>query len=363
MSRIALLAWVLLTGGCWSVPDKAWWSPNDAAIYEPAEVSEMQVVEIAEGGGLFHPEQQGRLRDWLEHSSPHDPLIVFVHGWHHNAWYESERRMDGNLRGFRAFLHKLELQSGGKQLDAIYVGWRGDSMDTLIPWEASDFITVRGRKEASVKIGNGALKELLDYLRKRHPERRILVAGHSFGGSAVLHAVNSWLEEGQEMPENFEYLLMNPAAHYDELKQVETALNARIQVQDANSVTSRDLLARPHRKLLVMQAKGDFPVRFLYPIAIGERAIGFDRNHISHHGRICTGDLCESNSCDVHLAANFVMQPVDGCQNPKPRAIWVVLAEDGLSNNHNDIFTGTQARILAGWIGERLGLVAPTVRR
>lgn len=357
MRYVVLVLCVLLASGCWTVPDKAWWPSNDAVVQPPAERSEMLVLEFKESGEPFHPEQQDLLHAWLEVRSPDDPLIVFVHGWHHNAWYESRQRMDRNLDSFRGFLRMLEDQSGGQPLDAIYVGWRGDSMDTIIPWESSDFLSFWCRKRVSETVGRNGVSGLLDYLRTRHPDRKTVIVGHSFGGSVVLHAVRAWLDQGHEMPDNTEYVLINPAVHYAELESVREALEARALRLQAMG-TGPGLLARPHRKLLVLQAKGDLSVRWLYPLALGETAVGFDKNRITHRGHICPRSGCVAGVCDVQMAAGFVMKLADhvSCEHVLEEPLWVVLADDGLSKSHNDIFNGTQAQILSGWITQRLEL-------
>ncbi|MBI4755900.1 MAG: hypothetical protein HY778_10930 [Betaproteobacteria bacterium] len=139
-------------------------------------------------------------------------LLVFVHGWKHNADHD-----DGNVAAFRATLeHMYDLDAGKVQIQArekgvrelprkvigIYASWRGLAMADLGPLENLSFYT---RKGAADRVAKGSIRELFARLRRfqqakfQHnptdPKVRMIVLGHSFGGLVVYTALSQFLME------------------------------------------------------------------------------------------------------------------------------------------------------------------------
>jgi hypothetical protein len=173
-------------------------------------------------------------------------LVVFIHGWKHNA-----REDDENLKGFRAFLASaaliekerrmiklspgdgapaaVPLEAGtpciGKAVDdearkrqprrivGLYVSWRGNSID-LAP---VDNLTFWSRKTAAMHVAQGSSRELFARLRgfkcvnnsimqadgskscNRPPSHndkiQIVLIGHSFGGLILYNSLSGSLIE------------------------------------------------------------------------------------------------------------------------------------------------------------------------
>ena len=127
-------------------------------------------------------------------------LVVFVHGWHHNA-----RADDSNVRDFRRLLdevaHAENRATGGglgRRVVGLYVGWRGESL----PVDYLSDITFWNRKAAAERVAQGSVRELfarLDRVRdeaclkKGEPNIRLLTIGHSFGGLITYNALSSEL--------------------------------------------------------------------------------------------------------------------------------------------------------------------------
>lgn len=121
-------------------------------------------------------------------------LVVFVHGWHHNA-----DANDTNVRNFRGLLRDLsqaEHTNGGRRVVGIYVGWRGESL--TIPW--LNELTLWDRKNTAEKVAQGSVREFfakLDAFRDRPPAKdepkkiRLLTIGHSFGGLITFESLSS----------------------------------------------------------------------------------------------------------------------------------------------------------------------------
>jgi pimeloyl-ACP methyl ester carboxylesterase len=119
-------------------------------------------------------------------------LVVFVHGWHHNA-----DANDRNVRDFRDFLRDMAVLEGEtehRRVIGLYVGWRGESVD--LP--GVKVLTFWDRKATAEKVAQGSVRELFarldawrDSRRAKIPKPRLLVIGHSFGGLITYESLSS----------------------------------------------------------------------------------------------------------------------------------------------------------------------------
>ncbi len=126
------------------------------------------------------------------HSTRGLSLVVYIHGWHHNA-----EATDGNVRALRALLRDIALIEGenGHRVVGIYVGWRGESV--RVPGLSA--LTFWTRKDTAERIAQGSVRELfakLDYFRDLRREGatgtvRMLTIAHSFGGLVGFAALSS----------------------------------------------------------------------------------------------------------------------------------------------------------------------------
>jgi len=125
-------------------------------------------------------------------------LVVFVHGWHHNA-----KAGDDNVRSFRKLLGDValaEAKGAGRRVVGVYVGWRGESITAS--W--INVATFWERKNTAERVAQGSVRELfakLDVFRDRanggnktdNPSGRVrlLTIGHSFGGLITYESLSS----------------------------------------------------------------------------------------------------------------------------------------------------------------------------
>ena len=147
-------------------------------------------------------------------------VLVFVHGWKHNA-----RSDDDNLAAFRGILAQAALDTPDRPVFGVFVGWRGLSLygPRFLPIENVTFFT---RKEAALRVALGSVRELLGRLqdfcnreRSAAMEPVLVIVGHSFGGLIVYSAVAQSLIEaaaataqGRVVPSFANLvLLVNPA--------------------------------------------------------------------------------------------------------------------------------------------------------
>jgi hypothetical protein len=162
-------------------------------------------VEFNEQGQLFDPKQIDRLMTTLDAESRDVIMLVYVHGWHHNASPEDE-----NLKSFRRVLTKIsqeeaaEAKSAKKRLVVgIYVGWRGDSFRE--PLGLINILSFSDRYNTATKLGHNGLIEVLARLnrfkkKKNHGEEHIgstklISIGHSLGGAALYSAIHPVLTD------------------------------------------------------------------------------------------------------------------------------------------------------------------------
>ncbi|MBL6458640.1 hypothetical protein JMJ55_25200 [Belnapia sp. T6] len=173
-------------------------------------------------------------------------LIVFVHGWRHNASYDN-----GNVISFRNLLAAAAHaeRETGRRVVGVYVGWRGLSTS----FSSLELLTFWGRKEAAARVAQGSTRELFNRLRNfrcernrtqlhdgrtppgfddcswvptpARPQARVntVMVGHSFGAwilynslaGALLETVAHHHSIDQSGPANLRYadlvVLLNPA--------------------------------------------------------------------------------------------------------------------------------------------------------
>ena len=173
----------------------------------------LSYVEFSDQGWGYNSGQQMKhLEDRLKKSFKEEAddflVIVFVHGWHHNA-----HDNDCNVNEFRVMLNvALERWKAGgdyarasrpRKIIGVYVGWRGESLD--IP--AIRYTTVMDRRSGAEHVAKGSIRDLFAMLRKheiqenRERQSRVqtMVIGHSFGGLIAFHAVSQALVNELEL--------------------------------------------------------------------------------------------------------------------------------------------------------------------
>ncbi len=156
------------------------------AVTKPVAFS-MNFVEIDEQGVLANRDQANAA---VEEASRDEVggsyVIVFVHGWHHNASTD-----DGNVRGFYDALALVSRWNPKRKVKGVYIGWRGDSL----PIKGLRYLTFWDRKNTSDEVGRGGLLEFLLRLERgvksaeHNGRNKLLVVGHSFGASVTFNAL------------------------------------------------------------------------------------------------------------------------------------------------------------------------------
>ncbi|MFT5498398.1 MAG: hypothetical protein ACI9TH_003810, partial [Kiritimatiellia bacterium] len=213
--------------------------------YEPALATNrtgktFAVVEFDEQGELWQREQLSGLLthiDEVKRSGQNVLLMLYVHGWNHNASPRSE-----NYRRFRALIEELPIESiklgpsneRPNHLMGVYIGWPGRGIDTRVfsvPWAETrwgastglgtrmvgglyDFVyqlsdlprvfTFWNRAGVAEKVSQVAATETLLAItaalkmpvineQEQLGDMRMIVIGHSMGGLVVERAMNQAL--------------------------------------------------------------------------------------------------------------------------------------------------------------------------
>jgi pimeloyl-ACP methyl ester carboxylesterase len=166
-------------------------------------------VEFDDLGVPYEPKQMTQLLKRVREEAA-NPLtvVVFVHGWRHNASAD-----DWNVEGMRDLLGQLaesedkaaHSSQPKRKVFGIYVGWRGLSLQGP---DLLEYASFWDRKAVATHVAQGSVRELfaeLRLLRKsknansadltQPPPMRMIIIGHSFGGLVVYHAVSQFLLE------------------------------------------------------------------------------------------------------------------------------------------------------------------------
>lgn len=226
-------------------------------------------------------------------------LIVYVHGWKHNADVG-----DDNLRKFRgllkatAVLEKLSSAPGSalapRKVVGIYIGWRGKS------WNIPDWalnLSFWSRKAAAQHVALGAVQDLFARLRaiqSRYSAAngrgsclvtgdkndagarcriRSLIVGHSFGAAIVYAAVAPQLIESlsvaYDRPE-----VRNPAEKaidgIDPVADMVVLLNPAFEASRFEPLRRAADRYRPRLRrppvMVVVTSENDWATRYTFPL-------------------------------------------------------------------------------------------------
>lgn len=197
-------------------------APNDPQgplSIVPGDGYSLSVIEFDDQGAFYDRRQLDALEEKLRELAGEDTIIlVFVHGWKHNA-----DREDDNLLSFQQLLEQTAAadKASGARVLGVFIGWRGRSLSGL----GLENFTFWDRKQAAHRVGEGSVREVFWRLREfrrnnigRDRLSPVVILGHSFGGLIVYTAVAESLIEaastaGGDAPSSLADLvvLVNPA--------------------------------------------------------------------------------------------------------------------------------------------------------
>ncbi|WP_431102905.1 hypothetical protein [Roseateles noduli] len=291
----------------------------------------MSVVEYDDYGNLMNRAQmQGAVAAATEAAKTGGIVMVFVHGWHHNASKHADRdgkvKDDDNLANFKLQVERVakakelfrpadakgRATEPHKKVLGIYVGWRGESIPNKgLTTPASYLLTFWGRKEAAHTIGlSGGVYELFSRLSQiraetADAESKLIITGHSFGGAVVYSSLSNALMEqirsdggpGAKPPPFADLiLLINPAFE---------AMRIRPQLDLARR-QEYPVSSKP--RLIILTTDADKATRLAFPVGRSLSTL-FDRyadaqspdenrHAVGHHIPYVTHQLIEKPSVE-----------------------------------------------------------------
>lgn len=212
-------------------------------------------------------EKEGAVQDLL--------IVVYAHGWRHNA-----SACDDNVICFTRLLERLDLierRLSGKEarkVFGVYVGWRGLSA-TLQPFE---WLSFWERKNSADRVGLGGVTELLSRLnhfrRNLNPRRQgegthLIITGHSFGGQVIFSALSNNLIERAvrtEIDRATNSVRYGTATSFGDLVVlVNPAFEGSKYEALRHAATNRCYSEKQRPVLLVVTSKADSATRLAFP--------------------------------------------------------------------------------------------------
>ena len=360
--KLAILAVLMVSLVLSYIPDRPWQTPAaDIATQN------FHTIEFDDQGEPHDAKQWQGLQARLRQSgNAQQELIIFIHGWHHNA-----ASTDENFIAFQNFYQQMAQSDKQRNLIGLYIGWRGDKYDPF--WldgsddaesmvEPLDFPTIFQRKTVASRIGKQGMSQLLDALDAEISAgylQRYTVIGHSLGGAVALHASKDRIRQAiidkRENPNLF--ILLNPAVNVDEYKPLDTLLS----------------IDRQKPAMVVLQSKGDYALKEAFRwMKDGQRAMG-NSWAITHDVARCPRADCSKieympeamlkhdaiPGCAMTLGTSGwkirarlqSRTNVQTCPDANMQAVWVLSVTDDIINGHNGILTPDHAIALSEIMG------------
>jgi hypothetical protein len=184
--------------------------------------------------------------------------------------------LDEDLRRFGQAIseaRKMDKEKYGdtRHVMGIYVGWRGESIDSNVALPLS-VLTFWERKNTAQAIGDGAVFELfrkLADIREEYPDSRLLIVGHSFGAavtySSVSHSITAQITDDLDADET-ETLSDEQFKRWDLVILINPAFEA-IQLRPQFELArSRDYKNTQLPHLLIVTSATDWATNTFFPI-------------------------------------------------------------------------------------------------
>ncbi len=176
-------------------------APDGDDARQPQNDVHLGFVEFDDQGALHDPALKDDMLERIRTLGEAHPLllVVFAHGWKHNAAAD-----DSNVEDFAHILRRVawydEKVCAGRPCAArrvvgVYLGWRGLSA-RMEPFKELSFWN---RKERAHRVGTDGATEVLAQLAKikangiKKAQNRLIVTGHSFGGALIYTALQQQL--------------------------------------------------------------------------------------------------------------------------------------------------------------------------
>ena len=242
-------------------------------------------------------------------------MVVYVHGWKHNASWDDEnvKMFRTNLTDLAEIERQLSREGGWKprKVAGVYVGWRGLSNKGWLTRQ----LTFWSRKKTAQEVGRGGVTELyarLEDLRNNsrvlhegEPRRRptqLIIIGHSFGGALTFSALAPLLVERAVQSSPTTHSLGAARGFGDLVVLINPAIEAaRFQVLYSVTTNQHWYPSNQPVTLAIFTSKGDSATKVWFPLgrsssAFWERYRDREQGRanitaVGHYGLFTTHDL------------------------------------------------------------------------
>jgi hypothetical protein len=308
---LPLLVLSLLAGGCGTLYTR----PYPGGVIEPRDPRyTLGIVELDDQGWFVDRRQVKKVLDEAQKAVDQNgaTLVVYVHGWHHNAG-------SPNVEGFRQTLicvqqqvdsgvykmfRSAALPGAANRVVGIYVGWRGRALPgPLLPLS---FWTFWNRRAAALRVGHGDVPELLNRIHTIYARGNeqptptpgdkqavlrnagLVIVGHSFGAQVVFAALGDVLK--QRISAEIDVDQMGTTADVlqkidgfgDLVVLVNPAVEASVYESISGMVRDKRFPEEQPPVMLTLSSEADWPNR--WPFSYG-RKLGVGHEPIGRRGQ------------------------------------------------------------------------------
>jgi len=296
-------------------------------VVNPQDGYTLGFVEFDDDGRFYDQRQADALLNSLQASQQPQYVVLYTHGWHHNA-----KDSDNNVRRFKESLRDIKLRNPHYRVIGVYLGWRGETVET--PWLCA--LTFWSRRSVSERLGQ---KQFPDFLLNveaivKHdadPDNRLLTIGHSLGASVMLNALQPvWLQRlhqgrGDQARFGDLVLLVNPAVEarrFADLRAAVRRIAATNRLEHANPlvvVASSEADTITKNMFTYSRAVPAWFESLLDPVAqvnipgasqwdLAATAVGHFRGFITHRLE-ATATASTNQACTVNAASGINASP------------------------------------------------------
>lgn len=238
----------------------------------PDGIYDLAFVEFGEEGSYYDSSQIKYAKELIQQRKA--PLVVvFLHGWHHNA-----KPTDNDVVRFQRALGLLSKAEVNRNIVGIYLGWRGESLSG--PPGLNSLLTYYDRKAAAERLANNfdcfnAIGTCVGATNEQHG--RALIVGHSFGGLVLERAVKASLMDASSGGGNVNLngsliVTMNPATESVLTRQILDGLDGRLEYDPAqrsyvSTVTKTPVIEGTAPLAVSITSTNDKATGMLFPLS------------------------------------------------------------------------------------------------
>jgi hypothetical protein len=327
-------------------------------------------IEFDDQGQVWSPQQMTAVLDGVAaqagDSASDFLLVVYIHGWKHNAgWDSNSGKDDPDVTHFRKALEELSateialsrkeeqnnVSRPPRKVIGVFMGWRGASITVPV----IENLTFWDRKSTAHKVGHGEVTEVLDRLdlmRKRRMDAnpgshsRLIVVGHSFGGAVLFSALE------QIMESRFVHSAGDPTADVPAegfgnlVVLLNPAFEAQLYAPLSDMTTERKNYAASQLPVLaILTGEADRATGEAFPIGrwFDTR---FEKQRVVTRTNPATGqsESFDQNSADIRTVGHFVPYETHTLQGTTAAAATESTADPAQIARHNAQLLGQAAK-------------------